>query len=334
MALTIHTRRQIFYTLVALFIIIGGGVVFYAQGWRLDFMTGHFEKVGGIYIRTYPENASIYLDGGPIQNQTGFLSAGTLISDLLPRTYNISLKSAGYDDWQENAAVSPAVVTQFKYAVLVPTEGTPVTSSTRIATLQLIARLQPTSTTVDPFDTNQKIITAQNNIAIFDIAAAMTTASATLPGKNIATRWITSSLIGALQANGELYLYNLNTGSEAAATTKLADGVTSFATTEDGSMLAALEKNSLEIFTLSGSSDYYRFNLPDPADAQSLIWYRDNTHLFVVYPNRIAFLDIADSGLINFTVVAHGTKPVYDPSTNTLYIIDQSGNLVAYNFPS
>jgi hypothetical protein len=334
MALTIHTRRQIFYTLVALFIIIGGGVVFYAQGWRLDFATWHFEKVGGIYVRPYPENSSIYLDGKPIQNQAGFLSAGTLISDLLPRTYNISLKSAGYDDWQENAAVAPALVTQFKYAVLVPTDGTPVTSSTRAATLQTIARLQPTSAGIDPFDANQKIITAQNKIAIFNIAAATTTANATLPGKNISARWITPSLIGALQANGELYLYNAADGSESTAVTKLADDVKNFATAEDGSMLAALEKDSLEVFTLSGGSDYYRFNIPDIADAQNLIWYKDNTHLFVIYSNRVAFLDIADSGLVNFTIVAHGTKPAYDPSTNTLYLIDQSGNLVAYSFPN
>jgi hypothetical protein len=315
MALTIHTRRRIFYTLVALFIIIGGGVVSYAQGWRLDFTTWHFEKIGGIYVRAYPENADIYLDGQPIQNQSGFLTAGTLISDLLPRTYTVSLKSAGYDDWQENAPVAPSLVTQYKYAVLVPTDGTTVPSSSLVATIRSLASLQSTSTTF-VFNTNTTI------------------ASSTIPGKNLKAEWLTPNLVGALQTSGELYLFDPADAGSANAI-KLADDVKNFAATGDGSMVAALEEKSLEIFTLADQSNYYRFNLPDIADAQNIIWYKDRAHLFIVYSDRVVFLDLADANLINLTILAHGTKPQYDPSTNTLYITDSAtGKLVAYSFPN
>ena len=43
----------------------------------------------------------------------------------------------------------------------------------------------------------------------------------------------------------------------------------------DGSTLAALEYHSLEIFVFNGLPNYYRFNLPDVADVQGLIWYKD-----------------------------------------------------------
>lgn len=323
--MTLRTRRKIFYTLVALFFVLGGGVVFYAQGWRLDFSTWHFEKVGGIYVRSYPENASLYLNGKPMANQSGFLSPGTLISDLLPRTYDVSLKATGYDDWEENAAVSPSQVVQFKYAVLVPEKGTPAPSST-IKQLELVVS---TSTAIDPFDTNQKILTSANKVSLYNIAEATTTLTVTISGKTTETKWITGNLIGVLQNDGELYIYDTN----AETLTKLADDVKDFSATDDGSMVAALEQHSFEIFSLDNSGAYYRFNLPNVAAAENVIWYKDRTHLFVVYPNYVSFLDLADTNLTNFTTVADGTKPIYDLASNILYMTSPAKTIVQYDFP-
>jgi hypothetical protein len=340
--MTLRTRRKIFYTLVALFFVLGTGVVLYAQGWRLDFSTWHFEKIGGVYVRTYPSDATIYLNGTFVPDGAGFLSPGTLISDLLPRTYTISLRADGYDAWQENASVEPAQVVQFKYAVLVPSGATSTPSSTWRALLAA----EPTSTTVDPFDAAQKIAvvsnaTSSNNISIYNIAQGTTTASMTVPGKNLEVKWITPSLVGILQNDGELYLYNTNTAAAAAGTGNgsqaprtLADDVKDFAASADGSMVAALEGDSLEIFSLTDSSIYYRFNIPDVTAASRVIWYKDDNHLFIVYPDSVSFLDLADSALVNFITVAQGTKPLYDPAANIFYITAPSGQVVQYNFPS
>ena len=313
MALTIRTRRKIFYTLVLLFIVLGGGVVLYAQGWRLDFTTWHFEKIGGIYVRAYPQNAAIYLDGKPIQNQSGFLSPGTLISDLLPAAYSVVLKAAGYDEWQENATVQPSLVIQYKYAVLVPENGVPAASST---VRQLLAA-SPSATS-----------TMATASAI--LADASTAASTTFSGKNVEAQWITSSLAGILQNNGEFYLYDAN----AQSVSKLADDGKYFAATDDGSMLAVLEADSLEVFSLADSSMYYRFNLPNIADAARIIWYKDRTHLFIVYPDHVSFLDLADSGLTNFTTVGQGTSPLYDPQSNALFVTTPEKTIVEYDFPN
>jgi hypothetical protein len=328
MALTLRTRRKIFYTLVALFILVGGSAVFYAQGWRLDFATWHFEKIGGIYVRAYPENASIYLDGQPIQNQSGFLSPGTVISDLLPRTYSILLKAAGYDDWQENATVEPSLITQYKYAVLVPADAVPASSSA-VAAATADQAAANTASTTDPYDTDLKIIFTKNRIETFDEMQATTTASTTITGKNISLTWASGAVAVVLQNDGQLYLYDANAGT----LQKLADTVEQYAVTDDGSMIAALENASLEIFSRTDAAAYYRFNLPDIADATNVVWYRDRTHLFIVYPAYVAFLDLADSGLTNFTVVAHGSNPLYDPTANALYIKTSLNQYMRYNFP-
>ncbi len=119
-----------FYVLLALFFVLGAGVVLYAQGWRLDLATWRAEKVGAIYVRSFPADAHITLNGVPITNQSGFLSRGTFVSELFPRTYSLILKKNGYLDWHENAAVLPSFVTEFKYAVLVPSAPTAIATGT------------------------------------------------------------------------------------------------------------------------------------------------------------------------------------------------------------
>ncbi len=125
--MTKRARRAIFYTLVAVFVVLGVGVVLYAQGWRFDFALWRAEKVGAIYVQSFPRDASIFLNDKPIPNQSGFLSRGTLISELFPHNYSLTLKKGGYLDWHENAEVLPSLVAALKYAVLVP--DAPATTS-------------------------------------------------------------------------------------------------------------------------------------------------------------------------------------------------------------
>lgn len=346
--MTLRTRRKIFYTLVAFFIILGGGIVFYAQGWRLDFTTWHFEKIGGIYVRAYPGNASIYLDNKAVQNQSGFLAPGTLISDLLPQTYHLALTATGYDDWQENASVAPSLVTQFKYAVLIPANGSPVSSSivttlakqvspangfviTSIFATTTNSGASATSTAPgkNPYNPNISISISKNTLSVFNAALATTTETSTISGKNIFMAWISPNLAGIVQSDGQCYLYDANTNT----LRNLADDAKNFAATSDVSMIAVLENRSVEIFSLTDPTVYYRFNIPNVAGVERLVWYRDQAHLFVVYPDHVAFLDFADAALKNFTTVADGTNPVYDAQSNSLYIKDPAGKFIRYAFP-
>ena len=82
---------------ILLFVVIGAAVVFYAEGWRINFSTLEAEKAGGIYVRPYPNNAQIMLNGKPVQNQSAFLSPGTFISGLFPKTYTLAFSMPDYD---------------------------------------------------------------------------------------------------------------------------------------------------------------------------------------------------------------------------------------------
>lgn len=288
--MTRKARRLLFYALVAVFLVLGAGIVLYAQGWRFDFATGRVDKVGAIFVRAFPADASISLNGKPAQSQVGFLSRGTLISDLFPKNYKLKLSKNGYDGWQENVSVAPSLVTELKYAVLVPQNATSVAPGTIPGIL------------------------------------ALESSTARIAGETLAA-----------------YAIKLAKGDLMVGSATLANDVRDFSVTSDGSMIAALEHRSIEIFSLNDASGYYRFNLPDVAGIARLIWYKDRTHLFVVYKNSISFLDFDDAGLANFTTVAQGlpaivsaaagTLPFYNPQTNALYVLGPNRQWLRYDFP-
>jgi hypothetical protein len=444
----LQTRKRIFYVFLLLFIVIGAFVVLYAEGWRLNFSTLEAEKAGGIYVRSYPENAAITLGGKPYQNQSAFLSSGTFISGLVPKTYVLKLTDAGYDAWTEDAQVVPSLVTEMKYAVLVPDAATTVATSgpasaffevngdavtqsasgtilwrgtvigrgavvshstdlkiaiirsvnaktgavayslydftaatsTSLSTVLQLNGVKPASSTnifIDPSDdtgifvqTSAKIVeidadtedstaittaptgeTVESPIAISPSLMAWTTfsnasdtsrivvydkfsgntvdSSRVVPGAVKQLAWVKNGVLGVLESNNSLYLYNVS----AEQLTPLASDVKQFYPTADGAALAALEYNSLEVFSFNSQPNYYRFNLPAIGSVQGLMWYKDETHLFVEYPGSISFLDFADADLKNLTTVSPGTDASYDQQENSLYLLDAGQKLVRFDFP-
>lgn len=454
--MTRAARQRIFYVLLTLFFISGIMIVLYAEGWRIDITLWPWrpEKVGAIYVRSYPLDASLKLNNKFIQNDSGILSQGTLISDLYPRTYSLDLAASGYDAWHENVSVLPSLVTTLKYAVLVPqtatttatttasnftlVDGEPIVQTpagaevwhgktigygTIIAesgdlteavmkdeangayalyhfaggnnidlSTELAANGVNTNTIVNieinPNDASEIMVETTGRVLLFHTAAgtitvagaatpraalagpiaasapadawsifiraagagtnraggitaiafydryssATSTSSSTILGRTVQLSWIRPGLLGVLQSDGSLYLYD----TAGDTFQKLADSVKQFASTSDGSLIAALEQESFEVFSFTNIQSYHRFNLPDVAGVSHIFWYGDRDHLFVVYPGHISFLDLNDLALSNFTTVANiaaGTAPAYDANSNALYFIDPSHKLARMDFP-
>jgi hypothetical protein len=448
----LQTRKRIFYVFLLLFVVIGVAVVLYAEGWRIDPTTLQARKAGGIYVRSFPESAAITLNGAAIKNQSGFLSPGTFISGLFPKTYTLALKADGYNAWTENAPVFPSLVTEMKYAVLVPDSAVSAATSGAVSdffeadgdivaeapngsimwrgkaigagaivshsadlrtaiirgtnartgaiTYSLYDFAESTSTNlsptiraagmipgsdlnifIDPYDptgiivqTSAKIVRIESDtlrttaigtaisgetiespiavspsvmawaqplpttttgavgssqIIVYDkFSGDVIDSSLIVPGAVKQLAWVKDNELGVLESDNSLYLYDVLSET----LSKLADDVKQFYPTEDGSAIAALEYHSLEVFAFN-TQGYYRFDLPQAGDVKGLIWYQDETHLFVQYPDRVSFLDLADTNLKNLTTVSEGTDAAYDPQENSLYLIDQGQKLIRFDFP-
>jgi len=121
--MSIKYRRILFYILLLLFLILGGVAVTYALGYRLDTSPLRLTKAGGLYIRSLPQNAMIWLDGKPIKNKSGLISNGTFLGGITPGTYKLDLYTDGYRDWSRDIVINPSLVTEIKHALLLPKES-------------------------------------------------------------------------------------------------------------------------------------------------------------------------------------------------------------------
>ena len=427
-------RRRIFYGLLAAFFVLGTAVILYVSGWRLDLKTLRIKKVGAIFVQSFPRDAKIFLGNRPIENESGLLQSGTLINGLFPQTYELKLVADGFKPWLENISVLPSLVSEVKYAVLIPEQALTIATGTiknfwlfndrvviqtqknelflagrkigdgeiagwtkdfrnlllsnpksaswiwldiltgeKINLGPVLSRAglksnQKLKIIPDPENQNilliqepkkistldtgnsqltqfyktpdgeigevipatqsfivwSEFLSKQNNslLAIYDrFLKRVRSDSPTFAGRTVKLLWLANRKAAILRDNGGLYLYDMDKNESA----KVADDVKNFAFSKDGDFLATLENASLEIFSLNDSRGYHRFNLPEISRAEKIIWYQDNNHLFVAYPGRIAFLDINDGGLGNFTTVTNSSSPQYDENNTRLYFLDERG---------
>lgn len=438
--MTLSNRKKILRLLIVAFCVVGTAVVLYVSGWRFDFATFTVEKVGAIFIKSFPENVRISLNNKPIPNQSGFFGKGTLINDLLPRSYTLKLELENYEVWKENVTVLPSLAIEINPAVLVPNNPVLVATSSPkdywVAGGNVILQSQSDSLSVgnkkigkgiffgstedgntilikdpilqsyyladvkkntilnitslfkkvglnqnglkiilDPQDGNKLILSGSKNIYSLDIVKTQLTnlykttyelgakiavsqfllawtkmnpksgtstiivfdkflkkvldESPGILGSNLDLQWANSKKLIALQDNGGLYVYDFQKKFQE----KMATGVKKFALSTDGSIFAALENNALEIFSLNNGQDYHRFNLPEVQFVSDINWYGDGNHIFISYPERVAFLDLNDASLGNLiTVSTNYKKVVYDQKNSSFYSL-KGNNLERLDFP-
>ncbi|OGZ00184.1 MAG: hypothetical protein A3B13_01600 [Candidatus Liptonbacteria bacterium RIFCSPLOWO2_01_FULL_45_15] len=429
--MTKRTRNTIFYALCAVFAAVGTLVVFYAQGWRLDFETFGLRKVGGIYLRSFPEDALVFINDKKVDKNPGLLDRGRFIGNLFPKNYKISFVGEDYLNWTEHVQVNPSLVSEIKYAVLVPKNSESAATGTvknfwvddgklmvdadnntllfngekikgnkvilqnggsnivltesnspQTYFINYLSGNTPTSTILnqkliaygiqlskikeiikDPASGNQAVLRTADKIFSLDLRNGEISrlASSSVPvsemaaspswiswanadyktGESVLTFYNRSSRsvqsetniagkltklffrnddeLGILQGDGGLY--TISSGGEPQ---KLASDVRDFEFSPSGDRVAALENQALEIFAFNREKDYWRFRLPSTEKIERVEWYKDENHIFIIYPDEIKFLDINDKNLENFPTIASGSNAKYDAKSNTLYFVKEN----------
>ncbi len=432
--MTLRERRILLYSLILAFLIVGSGVVSYAYGWRVDWSAFRIAKVGGIYVRSFPSDANISLDGEPVQNKTGLLQPGTWINDLYPKNYDLKLTKPHFRPLEMSLRVEPSLVTEIKYAVMVPDKPQMVlagpvrnfwflkdqplvqdpdgtlryenqklsggsllgwtldgrfalsrsgnsyymndlrngTSSSLSSALRKSGlRTNPGFIQLDPTSNSLTLVGTSNGLYLFDFTKKSLTSLATsspvspaisrfwiswsdydpktgtsritlydkilgterripqpLPGRTLKFAWAENSTLGIVQDDGQAYTYSLGSNS----LNQIARDARDLAFSPFSDRVAVLENSSLEIFSLI-DSDYWRFNLADPASIRSLEWYKDGFHLLLHSGNKTRLLSLEDKNLENYLVLAESGRIQYDQEANLLYYL-QDGAIYRLNFPS
>jgi len=112
--MTKKARRTIFYVFLGVFIILVPMIIFYALGYAFDFAKRTVSATGGIYLKSLPSGANIYLNGKPAGKTSKF------IRRLAPKIYNIILTKEDYYPWEKNLTVEPELVAKAENILLIP----------------------------------------------------------------------------------------------------------------------------------------------------------------------------------------------------------------------
>ncbi|MBM3257424.1 MAG: PEGA domain-containing protein [Candidatus Liptonbacteria bacterium] len=332
--MNIHTRRRLFYGFCIAFLVIGTSTVLYTQGWRVDFANWSIKKVGGIFVRSFPREASIFLDGISIGNASWFLRNGTFINNLFPKTYELTLEAPGFRSWTRHIPVAPAFVYEISNAVLVPSLPLiPPSSTLPISLPRSFAPSFPSHIATSSRFTAEIKNNARSSstVLISEITSPTSSIELIFSHPLFHVQWSGRGTLGILEQSGALWEYDLTSKTQE----KIADDVRYFAWNTDGTKIAALEQRSFEVFDrLNPQEGYRRFNIPAIQEAERVLWYKDDLHLFLIFPSRTLFLDLNDANLENLTEVVSTHKVFYNPNLNILYYQDSATSTIqALQFP-
>ena len=117
------SRKILFLICLFLFILTAPLVILYSQGYRFDFSPPDggikLTQTGGIFIKTEPKQAEIYINNEPVK-RTDFFFGSALIENLLPKRYKIEVKKENYLTWEKNLEIREKEVTEVKNIILFP----------------------------------------------------------------------------------------------------------------------------------------------------------------------------------------------------------------------
>lgn len=117
--MTEKTRTVLFVIFVFLFLSLTPSVIFYSQGYRINFEEKKVVRTGAFYFKTSPGRAEVYLNG-KLKNRTSMLASSVLIENLLPKFYEIEIKKDGYHPWKKTMEIKEKEVTEAKNIILFP----------------------------------------------------------------------------------------------------------------------------------------------------------------------------------------------------------------------
>lgn len=117
--MTRKTRTILFIICAMLFALASPALIFYSQGYRLDWANKKIVQTGAFYLKAMPRSADVYLDGR-LEDKTSGLTGAVLIEDLSPKTYTVEIRKGSYHYWQKTLEVKQREVTEAKNIILFP----------------------------------------------------------------------------------------------------------------------------------------------------------------------------------------------------------------------
>lgn len=116
--MTKRFKRALFYSAVAVFLILSYVIILYAQGYKYSFSDNRFFRTGAVYLKINT-SADVYLNDKLLGN-TSFFNNSYRLEGLLPGRYTIRTQKNNYSIWQKSVTVDEGFVSEFSKILLLP----------------------------------------------------------------------------------------------------------------------------------------------------------------------------------------------------------------------
>ncbi len=277
------TRRGFFFISLLIFIILSWLTVFYALGYKYDFVQNQFLKTGSFEISANID-AQIYIND-ELAGATSFLGKSFSKSRLLPRTYTVRVQNDKYQPWQKLVDVEAGIFSDFPRVVLVPQDPTEDT----IASSSLKGGI-----TLIQFDSEQGTVAVSNGLQVETISLGN--------GQRVSLRpfiRLTPKPAPSLAAN------------LLGATLPVGNSETDFLQSPDGDKgvwfnnrevwVKWLKDTNYQPARKAGNTELVaRF----PQKITDVQWYKDSDHLIASVGGLLEFIEIDNRGGVNIAAIS------------------------------
>src|SRR3989344_5078110 len=114
--MTKMTKRALFYSAAAVFLISSYVIILYAQGYKYSFSENRFFRSGAVYLKINT-SADVYVDDKLLGN-TSFFNNSYRIEGLLPGRYVLRIQQNDYSIWEKSVTVDEGFVSEFSKIIL------------------------------------------------------------------------------------------------------------------------------------------------------------------------------------------------------------------------
>ncbi len=277
-----QTRRGVFFVSLLIFIILSWLTVFYALGYKYDFVQNQFLKTGSFEISTSID-AQIYINN-ELAGTTSFLGKSFSKSRLLPRTYTVRVQNDKYQPWQKLVDVGAGVFTDFPQIVLIP--QAPIEDTIASSSLKGITSIQ--------FDAGQGTAAVSNGLQIETISldnGQRVSLQPFIKSTSKPTPSLAANLLGV--------------------TLPAANSETNFIQSPDGNKgvwfnnrevwIKWLKNTDYQPDRKAGDTELVARFLQKIADVQ---WYKDSDHLIASAGGLLEFIEIDNRGGVNIAAIS------------------------------
>jgi hypothetical protein len=102
----LKTRLGILIGFVVVFLVSAPITILYTSGYRWNWKKQRIEKIGVMFLRSKPNDATVMIDG-----ETTSFHTPARITNLLPGTYDVRVNKVGFSAWEKHLTVQSELTT-------------------------------------------------------------------------------------------------------------------------------------------------------------------------------------------------------------------------------